>query len=186
MNNYLKIALRLTIICSSAVLLLGIVNALTEKKIKSNQMAVESAANKFLMPGCTFSEKKLFDGLDESQLYYYEAKLKKQLAGYIVSTTGNGYGGEMKILVATDKNFKVLNMKLLSNSETPGIGSKAKDDAYMKKFIGTNTNSKPFPKAKHMLSPDDAEAISGATITFNGITEAVDRALKIMKENLKG
>ncbi len=184
MNNNLKIALKLAGICFIAVVLLGVSDLLTKSTIERNEADVEEQANLSMMPGCTFSEKIIVDNTEMPGMYYYKVTKNNVLAGYIISVIGNGYGGAMKVMIAVDKNLKVVDMRLLSNSETPGIGSLAKFPEYMEKFKGSNTPARPFPTKKTMLSPADADAITGATITFNGISAAADIGLSIMKEVL--
>jgi hypothetical protein len=54
----------------------------------------------------------------------------------------------------------------------------------MDMFVGTNTAEKPFPHKKSMISEsflNVPHGVSGATITFNGITEATKRAIELME-----
>ncbi|OHD27469.1 MAG: hypothetical protein A2086_03475 [Spirochaetes bacterium GWD1_27_9] len=186
MKENLIIAGKLTLICFVAVVLLTLINFVTAKKIKQNQTIVEENANKLLIPEGNKFVKKPFTGYDPDTtgFYYYEVKKGSTLIGYIVSVIGKGYGGAMKVMVAFDLNLKILNMKLLSNAETPGIGKKAEKQEYMAKFINTNTKEKPFPYNKSMLSQSDKDSITGATITFNGVTGAGRMAIDLLKKQI--
>ena len=181
----LMIALRLTAICFVAVLLLIVVNLLTAKKIEDNKKKIEQKANKMLMPdGKKFNKKDfsfITDDLKESFYYYEVYNNFNHLIGYIAASIGNGYGGKMKVMVAFDTNLKILNSKLLDNLETPGLGKKAENEEYMNKFKGTNIDMKPFPKNKNILSSDDRDSVTGATITFNGIAQAITKAISMME-----
>ena len=90
----------------------------------------------------------------------------------------------MKVMVAFDKELKILNAKLLDNSETPGLGKKAENDQYMEKFKNTNTDTNPLPLNKNMLSSADKDSVTGATITFNGVVGAIKKAADLLKNNL--
>ncbi len=186
MNNHLIVALKLTLICLLAVLSLSLVNFLTEKKIIQNGIIVEEKTNKDLINDAEKFEKKNFKDpeLQKSGFYYYEAKKGKNVIGYIISSIGKGYGGDFKLMVAVDTNLTIVNMKMLKNNETPGIGKKAETKEYMKKFVGTNTSNKPFPETKNFLSQEDKDAITGATITFNAIVKATKRALDLLKDEI--
>jgi electron transport complex protein RnfG len=61
----------------------------------------------------------------------------------------------------------------MDNSETPGLGKKAENPAYMEKYLGTGASDNPVPVRKSMLKPDEADAITGATITFLGVSKAL-------------
>lgn len=188
MKNNFIVAGKLALICFISVLLLTLVNMLTEKRIKQNYTLIEENANKILFPSGDNFKKKSFKGYDSEKtgIYYYEVKKSNKIVGYIVSTIGKGYGGEMKLMIAVDIDFKIINMKMLKNSETPGIGKKAETDSYMSKFIGTNTKEHPFPLTKNMLNQNDKDAITGATITFNAITTTTTKALDLLKREIKG
>lgn len=187
-DTALFIALKLTSICFVAVLLLGFINLVTEPKIKKNKEKSEKEAMSLLIPEARdFSDIKNFRSVDESlkkYFYYYEAYNNSELIGYIVSSQENGYGGKMKVMIAFDKELKILNAKLLDNSETPGLGKKAESDQYMNKFKNTNTHTNPLPLNKNMLSSIDKDSVTGATITFNGIVGAIIKATDLLKDNI--
>ncbi|HPO50164.1 MAG TPA: RnfABCDGE type electron transport complex subunit G [Spirochaetota bacterium] len=188
MKKNLIISLKLTVICLVSVLFLTLVNFLTEGKIKQNAVKTEENANKKLIPDGKKFIKKNFKDIEDpkSENYYYLVENDESLVGYIISAVGKGYGGDMKIMIAVDPNFTIINMKMLKNSETPGIGKKAETDEYMKKFIGTNTPEKKFPENKSMLSQEEKDAITGATITFNGIAKITFESLEMLKKEIKG
>lgn len=185
MDN-LKIALKLMLICFVAVFLLTIVNLITYKKIEKNSHDLEEDANKELFPQGNKFEKSFFKDsfIDKNREYYYKVYDKNNtLIGYIVSVFSKGYGGDMKLMVALDNSLIIVNVKLLSNSETPGIGKVAEKSEYMKKFIGTGSKDKPVPLNKSMLSQEDADSITGATITFKGVANGIKKAYDyILKE----
>ncbi|MPQ43337.1 FMN-binding protein [Clostridium tarantellae] len=74
---------------------------------------------------------------------------------------GKGYGGIIKVKV-TVKNSKIANIEVLSHSETPSFFTKAQ--VVLDRIINKN-------------SPD-VDGVSGATLTSNGLKEAVINALK--------
>jgi len=183
----LKIALKLTLICFVSVLLLSIANIITCKKIANNSIKTEEEANKQLFPAGIKFEKKFFtnQSIQKEKEYYYKVYDNSNLIGYIVSIITKGYGGDMKLMVAMDTALVIVNVKLLNNSETPGIGKNAEKPEYMKKFIGTNSADKPIPINKSMLSQQEADSISGATITFKGISNGIQKAVDYIKNKIK-
>jgi len=184
MNNGLKkhitIAVKLAIICFISTLLLTITNFLTKDTIDKYEKKMENEANKIIFDEGAFFERKKFPNIDTDSYYYTVFNSENELIGYIVTTIAKGYGGDMKLVIGFEKNLAIKNMKLLSNNETPGIGKKAEESSYMQKFIGSNTLSRPFPQKKDQLSSKDRDAITGATITFNGITSATKEAIYLL------
>lgn len=188
-ESALIIALKLTIICFVSVFLLSLINLATETQIKRNKEKAEEDAMIFLLPNVKkFSEKIDFKTIDDNlkkTIYYFKAyNNSSDLIGYIISSQGKGYGGKMKVMVALDNQFKILNIKLLDNAETPGLGKKAESEQYMNKFIGTNTLEKPLPLNKNMLSQADKDSVTGATITFNGVVGSIKDAIDLLKKEL--
>ncbi len=184
MKNHITIAVKLTIICFIATLLLTVTNLLTKNTIDEYEKKMENEANRDMFPDGLRFEKGMFSETDVDTYYYRVFDSRNELIGYIVATTGSGYGGEMKLVIGFQKDLSIKNMKLLANSETPRIGKKAEEDSYMQKFIGTNTPSKPFPEKKDQLSPKERDAITGATITFNGITKAAKEAIYLLAKQV--
>jgi electron transport complex protein RnfG len=84
-------------------------------------------------------------------------------------------------MVAFGPDFKILRMKVLTNSETPGIGKKVEDESFLKQFIGLGTQMdlsvKPDDSGKYII-----DAISGATFSSRGVTEAVNIAIRFIRE----
>jgi len=184
----LRIALKLTLICFIAVLLLSIVNLITCKKIENNSNKVEEETNRNLFSQGVRFEKSFFknSSIDKNKEYYYKVYDKNNtLVGYVVTLYTKGYGGDMKLMVAMDNSLVIVNAKLLTNSETPGLGKAAEKPEYMKKFIGTNTKEKPIPLNKSMLSQEDADSITGATITFKGIANGIQKAVDYILQEIK-
>jgi electron transport complex protein RnfG len=72
----------------------------------------------------------------------------------------------------------------MQNSETPGLGKEAESAGYMEeKFVGTG-DEEPVPTTAGDLPPEQAEAVSGATITFMGIADALATGSAYVKERL--
>ena len=100
--------------------------------------------------------------------------------GWILELTGIGYGGEMTIMAAYDNDGIVKIARLLNNSETVGFGKKAEAANYMEIFIGKG-GIIPVPTTKNQLGKH-ADVVSGATITFLGISRAITHGSEMVKE----
>lgn len=92
--------------------------------------------------------------------------------GYAFVGEGNGYGGIIRIMVGvSEAEGKILNLTVLSHSETPGLGSRIEDAGFRNQFVG-KTLSDPIAVGR------DINALSGATISSRAVTEAVRRGLE--------
>jgi RnfABCDGE-type electron transport complex G subunit len=113
---------------------------------------------------------------------YYPVEQNSQIVGYALDLLGSGYGGDMKIIAGYNNDGSIKNVKLLDNSETPGLGKKAEAEGYMDKFIGTGAE-KPVPVIKNMLpNQKEIDAVTGATITFMAIADVLRAGSDFMKK----
>ena len=183
----LLIAAKLTLICFTAVLLLSIVHLLTQGSIDKNNRKTEDMTNRYLIADGVKFEKSYFADPSvhaDDEYYFIVTDSQDNLIGWTVSVMTNGYGGAMKVMVGFDTNLVVKNAKLLTNSETPGVGKEAERDGYMDKFIGTGSAGRPIPTKKSMLAQSDIDTVTGATITFNGVSSGIVRAASLLKSEL--
>lgn len=164
---------KLFLICTVAALTLGIINAITEPVIAARKVLELNKALNSLTGELKAAEGVAVKGEAVVKVYYPVLRDGK-IDSYILELTGSGYGGDMKILSRYKLNGEIISVKLMDNLETPGLGKKAENPKYMKKFIGAGS-SNPVPVLKSMLEQTEAEAITGATITFIGVAKALDQ-----------
>jgi electron transport complex protein RnfG len=172
MKSVVIIGLKLFAICAVAALTLGGINAITEPLIFQRRIMELQQALDELTPDAETGEAVAVSG-DPVVVKRYPVRKKGQNAGMLLELQGSGYGGEMKILARYDKDGRVRAVKLIENSETPGLGKKAESPAYMEKFVNTGTPENPVPVRKDMLASDEADSITGATITYLGVSKAL-------------
>lgn len=171
MKDLLTIGGRLFIICAVAACALGFVNAITEPITEERKQRELEEALLTLMPQGEPQEPVYVEN-EHPVLAYYPVESDGNIIGYILSLEENGYAGEMNILAAFKPDGEIISVKLMDNLETPGLGKKAEDPTYMQKFVGKG-GSEPVPVRKQMLETRDADAITGATITFIGVSKAL-------------
>lgn len=170
MKKSLKTALTLFLICAFFTLLLAIVNAVTLPKINENRTkALYSGLNEIVSDGeidSTKGEIKVNESVVSS---YYCVNSNSTLIGYVLSLNANGYGGSFSLIAYYDLSGKVKGVKMLENSETPGIGKKYEDSS----VIGIFTKYDEVPEGKSSLQKEDETIVSSASVTFSGISSAL-------------
>ena len=171
MNKYIKTTLVLASICAVAAVLLALVNQITTPYINEYEANKVTAALEVVAEGKEIGPE--IEIGDSTVSYMHELSSNGQVVGYILGLNTRGYGGEITLIASYNKDGSVANVNLVSDSETPGVGKKAENAGYMDKFIGTGTDSNPVPTTKSMLSDVDSAAVSGATMTFSGISSAL-------------
>jgi len=82
-----------------------------------------------------------------------------------------GYGGAIGVIVAIDlENDQIMGIGVTTHSETPGLGSRAKDDpAFARQFRGMTMKD----LFKITAEGGKIDALSGATVTSRGVAGAV-------------
>jgi len=88
--------------------------------------------------------------------------------GYAFMTNGKGYGGKIGILVGVETNRTLRGIRVISHQETPGLGSKITNTAFLDQFTGLVSD-------QLMLARDGGaiDAITGATISSRAVAEGV-------------
>jgi electron transport complex protein RnfG len=175
MKDYFKTSLVLAIICAVAALMLSSLNSVTAPVIKAYDIQQTINALESVNPGFEMGEKVITDS--EVSPYYIPLTENGDLKGYILELSSNGYGGLITIVASFDLEGKVLEAKVVKNSETPGLGKKSENSWYMTKYIDKD----PIPTTKTQLSSEDSAAISGASITFAAVGNALFDGGKYIK-----
>ncbi len=171
MRKYIKTALILGAICAVSAVILALMNMVTKPIIDEYEESKVTNALKEVSNGMELGERT---EVNEGYVSYrIPLSSGGKVSGYILGLTSNGYGGELTLVASYDKNGVILAAKLIADSETPGLGKKAENEGYMDKFVGTGTSTNPVPTSKSMLSEADAAAVSGASMTFTGISKAL-------------
>ena len=172
MKTVVVVGLKLFAICAVAAVTLGGINAITEPVIIQRRIMELQRALDELTPDAQTGEAVAVAD-NPVVVKRYPVSKDGESAGLLLELEGSGYGGEMTILARYDQDGTIRAVKLMENSETPGLGKKAENPAYMEKFIGTGSEDSPVPVRKDMLAGAEADAITGATITFLGVSKAL-------------
>lgn len=106
--------------------------------------------------------------------------------GYVIaSTSPSGYGGDIQIALGITSDGVITGFNVVSNSETAGLGSKCTDAEFTSQFAGKSAEALEYTKSG-ASADNQIDAISGATITTNAVTEATNAAIEFYNSELKG
>lgn len=165
-DNILVLSLKLFAICLCVALALSTLNFITKDIILQREKDDKANAMAEIMENCEFESIN-------SDNTVYIAKKSNEEAGYCVNVVSpKGYGGKIEMMIGFDTDLKVVGIKYISMSETPGLGMNAKTDV--------NFNNQ-F-KGKKAFSDDELDAITGATITSKAVNYGVNLASSMIKE----
>jgi Na+-translocating ferredoxin:NAD+ oxidoreductase subunit G len=113
----------------------------------------------------------------------YIARQGKHFTGAVFETASYGYSGTIRIIMAVDEMGKILGVRVLSHTETPGLGDKieVQRDQWITKFNGTSLDN-PDEKGWHVKKDGGVfDQFSGATITPRAVVKAIKKGLDFFK-----
>lgn len=179
MKDSLKLGGILFLITAICCGLLGFVSQTTTPIISANQRASQDEAMKQLIVGAKeFTEVKKVESENIKELYM--AKADDKVLGTVAKLMPSGYGGPITLLVGLDTEGTVKGIKILSMTETPGLGANADSKSFLDQFL---KKLPPLKVVKTSPKDDEIEAITGATITSTAITKGVNEAAKYVADH---
>ncbi len=98
------------------------------------------------------------------------------ILGTAISTSENGFGGPLQVLVGFDNEGTILGYTILASQETPGLGAKA--GLWFQKGEKGDIIGKNPGKCNFTVSKDggDVDAITASTITSRAFLLAIQNA----------
>ena len=189
MKNIIKNTAILTVITLVAGVLLGYVYDITKEPIAQAKEAAKKAAYQTVMADAdTFETLKvetadLGTGCDVNEVV--TAKAGDEVKGYIITTTGDGYGGDIQVSVGIAVDGTVKGIEMLSISETPGLGMNANKPEFKAQYADKLVDA--FVVTKTGAAADnEIDAITSATVTSNAVTNTVNTAIAYFDQVLGG
>ena len=185
MKDILKLGITLFAICAVAALVLGVTNNITAPVIEERNIQASNEARKIVLSEA--DEFKELDGMNSDiVLEVYEGIKDGQVIGYTIKTSSKGYGGAIELMVGISKDGKITGVEIGNHSETPGLGSKATEPIFKNQYVDKDVSNSLLVVKGSANNDNEISAISGATITSNGVTSGVNAAMKIYNEKLSG
>lgn len=98
-------------------------------------------------------------------------------AGVIYMVQTKGYSGPITVLAGFDiATAKITAIKVLNQTETPGLGAKAKDSAFQNRYKDKSASA-PLEVTKTAPAKENQiQAITASTITSKAVTKGVNAA----------
>ncbi len=191
-GGFVKDALILCAITLVAGACLGGVYSMTEGPIAAANMAAKADAYRAVLPDAAefaddIGAEKIADGNAQiAGLGFGNVTVDEAVSaldasggplGYVVTSTSNdGFGGAITVSVGILSDGTVSGIEFLTLAETAGLGMNADTPDFKGQYAGKKVEQ--FSVTKDGGSSDDQiNALSGATITSNAVTGAVNGAV---------
>lgn len=150
---------------------------ITEEPIAEARVKATREALKQVLP--EFDETEVLrDTIENLPVTVHTASEKGRVVGYAVeSMTKNGFSGVIRLMVGFAPDGQILNIRVLEQAETPGLGTKMVDagNPLEKSFVGRNPAQMKLGVKK---DGGDVDALTAATISSRAYVDAVSRAYK--------
>lgn len=170
--NMVAVLFTITLIASAGV---GGVNMITADAIAAaKELAVKQAVANVLPE---FEQNEMTElTIDELPIKVYKATSGDEVKGYAVETvTKIGFSGTIRMMVGFSPAGEVLNVDVLEQSETPGLGTKMCDEGnpLLSSVQGKNPAEMNLKVKK---DGGDVDALTAATISSRAYVDAIARA----------
>ena len=195
-NDYLKFGATLFIICLIASGLLSSVYSLTKDKIEAQKAREEKLSLEEVLP-----QAQNFDFIDRGENSFYVGKdAQDNIIGYAFVAEKRGYSSDIVTMVGITEDGTIQGIKILSQNETPGLGTKiieVESDKTIWSVLSkesTEAISVEIPKPwfqeqfkrKNVRNLDEIEIITGATTSsetvIDSIKEKAEQILEVIKD----
>jgi len=177
MMYYIKLGGILLIICVIATGILAYVNSVTEPKIIALKAAEAIKSREALIPESDFEEVKV----SEDFIYFIAYKKgTKDIQGYTFTAGKTGYSSKVLTMAGLDPQFKIINIKVIDQAETPGLGANCTATSFTDQFKGkTQTDM--------LVDKDDGpiKSLSGATITTRAIANSLKEQILVLRAHVE-
>lgn len=182
-----NMVLSVVVTCAVSASALSLTYAATHERIVAQEKAAEERALREVL-----ASAETFDGLEEDIVaaaaaaagetpvggIYRASDSAGKPVGWAVRCAPRGYGGPIQMVIGLDRNGKVTGASVITQNETPGLGTKVIEDAaFMKQFVG-------WDAVEIDRAAKGFDAISGATKSSNGIRKGVVAAGHVYDEVL--
>ena len=192
-NKIIKDALALTLITLVAGVALGGVYEITKDPIAKQEAQAKAVAfEQVFTDAAAFEEVEMDDTLiqtirDQLDQEGYKAQSIEEVMraedqsgetlGYAFTVvTSEGYGGDIRFSMGVQNDGTLNGISILSIGETAGLGMNADTPAFKDQFVGKQVEKLQYTK-NGATQDDEINAISGATVTTNAMTNGINAGL---------
>lgn len=176
--NMVAVLFVITLVASAGV---GYIYQLTAEPIAQANKQAEQEALLQVLPEFDATTVKALT-IDQLPVEVNIATKQGEVVGYAVkSQTNSGFGGNIVMMVGFDTAGTVLNVNVLKQAETPGLGTKMAEpgNVLLLSVQGKNPAEMNLAVKK---DGGDVDALTAATISSRAYVEAIGRAYNAYNE----
>ena len=183
-STFFNMIIALVVITIIAGASLGFINDITEgpkaqakleKKINALKQVLPEFNNSPVEEVLLYKPKNIKDSIE----IYFGSLNNSHIGTAVIGSSERGYSGLVKIMVGFNPDESIKNIVVLEQKETPGLGTKMKDERFIRQFRGKKPSEFNLKPTK---DGGDVDAITGATISTRAFGEATQMAYDVLVE----
>ena len=177
LKNMVLVLFTITLISSAAV---GGVYMITKEPIAQAKVAAVNNALQQVLPEYEATTSQTIE-VNSLPIVAHTATVADKAVGYAVeSISKNGFGGAVRLMVGFDTKGNIININVLEQKETPGLGTKMAEE---NNVLLLSLKDKNAAEVNMTVKKDggDIDALTAATISSRAYAEAVAVAYEAFK-----
>lgn len=175
MRDIIKLSLTLAMVGIISASLLTVAHNVTDPIITERRAADYRAALDDFFPGFDHFET---EELEEGQFdLIYDGG--GDLMGIMATAAALGYDGDINYNLAFNSAGEIVGIRIISHTETPGIGDVIERDSFKEQFEGKSYEDP-------ITAGDDVDIISGATVSAAAMINSIRQTTRVVAENFLG
>lgn len=174
MKEYIKFGFVLFVVSALASGILAYINNFTEPIIAQNQLKEKEAARKEVLPNAAS-----FDSIAviNNETAYIAKDKSGKIIGYTFVAAKYGYSSNVKTMVGLNTDFAINKIKIIYQSETPGLGANSEKPYFQDQFAKMKQENLKVDK-----DGGDVKSLTGATITSRAVTNSINEGIATMQK----
>jgi electron transport complex protein RnfG len=172
-----------------ATLLLAIAYGLTKAPIEQSKLEDLRRSLEQVIPASIHDNNPAADtmqmNLDGKSLLVYRARKGSHVTGVAFESVRRGYSGPIRVLLGVDENGKLLGVRVLQHTETPGLGDKIEvtRNDWITRFSGLSLGNPPDAQWAVKKDGGPFDQFAGATITPRAVVNSIRDGLRLFAAN---
>jgi Na+-translocating ferredoxin:NAD+ oxidoreductase subunit G len=182
-STFKNMVLSLTLISLGASACLGFVYVMTREPIANSVLNKKLDAIRQVVPefdNNPFEEMFRLPSDNGDSLDIFPAKKDGKIIGYAVNTySKTGFSGNISLIAGFKPDGTIINISVLEQKETPGLGAKMTEPSFKDQF--NDKNPSQF-MVKVRKDGGQVNAITAATISSRAFCDAIQRAYNAIQK----
>lgn len=172
-----------TALLASALLVIG--NVSTKDVIAQRHAEDVQRMLSQVVPPALHDNDLLQEKFELAGKQIYQARLDNQVSAVAFQVAEPGYSGIITVIMAIDKAGTLLGVRVVSHTETPGLGDKieAARSSWVHSFEGKQLNDDNEKQWAVKKDGGQFDQFSGATITPRAVVKAIKGGMQFFAEH---